>query len=568
MKVALILGAVGLVVPLAFASDSNVIVPRSSVVRKQDRGVRAHTNHLIYVGPWRYRSIDDPYPLLASSGPFLQGQISGYHPADIRAAYNIKDGRGTDVIAIVDAFDLPTSLTDFNTFSATFGLPVETSTDPTNPANRVFQVVYQNGTKPAANADWGGEIALDIEWAHSMAPNAKIVLFEATDNSTEALFGMEVAAGRFPGVKEVSNSWGGDEFQGEQQLDSNMTAPGVVFFASSGDAAGVQSYPSESPNMVSVGGTHLEMSGGVVTLESAWSTDPFGGGTGGGPSAFELRPPYQDIIQSIVGNVRGDPDISAVADPETGVAVFDAGNWFVFGGTSVACPVCAGIANARGKLTSSTAEELDRVYNRQYAVGSRFWFDVTRGQAGRFSAGAGWDFTTGVGAPRGMFPTAILAMHPATANLFTGTNPSGDASSVQVVDGATFSMVSSQMLAGQTAAGLYDVYFTQPASSMDSVTFDATLTAPRQATVQFIAKNWSTGRFDVVKAWHATGGTQTLSFMLSNSAMAKYLKLAAQDPSGQDHMQVMIRALVPQRFSPTPFTFAVDELDLTGEASS
>lgn len=122
---------------------------------------------------------------------------------------------GSGVIVIVDAFDYPTALKDFNVFASQFGLPQEPSTDPFDPNNQVFQVVYANGSRPRSNCGWAQEAALDIEWAHAMAPNAKIVLVEAATNSFTNLFRAVDVASSIAGAREVSMSWGGSEFSSE-----------------------------------------------------------------------------------------------------------------------------------------------------------------------------------------------------------------------------------------------------------------------------------------------------------------------------------------------------------------
>jgi subtilase family serine protease len=380
-------------------NDSNIFIPQSTYLLKTDLGVRAHTNYLIYTGnEMAPPNGPTPLPLFALDGPLRHGPPGGYSPANIRAAYNVPANGGANAIAIVDAYHYGSSLADFNTFCAEFGLPQETSTNPYSSSNQVFQVVYQGTTQPPASASWAQEEALDIEWAHSMAPNAKIYLVEANSDSFSDLYATEQVASALPGVKEVSNSWGGSEFSGENSYDSYFVKSGVVFFASSGDSQ-VQEYPSTSPNVVSVGGTSLTLTNGVFTSETAWYY------TGGGPSAYESRPSYQNAVQSLVGSVRGDPDISATADPNKGVAVYDSipymghKGWMVFGGTSVACPVCAGIANTAATFRASSVAELSQIYSK---LGTSNFRDIVSGNNSVYSARVGWDFVTGVGAPLGI----------------------------------------------------------------------------------------------------------------------------------------------------------------------
>jgi kumamolisin len=360
-------------------SADHVVIPDSSIERAGERGVAAHTNHLINVRPDRG----------GGTSP------SGETPASIASVYNLSGTlAGSGVIVIVDAFHYASALSDFNTFATQFGLPKETSTNPLSATNAVFQVVYASGSKPRANCGWAQEAALDIEWAHAMAPNAKIVLVEAATNSFADLFqAVDVASG-IAGTQEVSMSWGGSEFSSEAANDGHMATPGIVYFASSGDTGGKTIYPGVSPNVVSAGGTRINRSGGVFVSETGWS------GSGGGPSAYEGRPGYQDGIQAIVGTHRGVPDYSFDADPQTGVSVYDStscqgvSGWLVFGGTSVSSPSLAGIVNSAGSNTS-TGAELALIYGN--LGNSSFFRDILSGTAGSFSAASGWDLVTGVG---------------------------------------------------------------------------------------------------------------------------------------------------------------------------
>jgi len=284
------------------------------------------------------------------------------------------------------------AVNDFTVFANQFGLPVS------NDTGSLIQVVYANG-KPRTNCGWTQESALDIEWAHATAPNAKIVLVLAKSNSFTDLFQAVQVARNLPGVTQVSMSWGGSEFSGELSYDSNFTTTGnaLSFFAASGDTGGQTIYPGVSPNVVAAGGTSLKLVGGNWT-ETGWS------GSGGGPSKYEPRPAYQGLIGDISGNHRGVPDFSFDADPKTGVAVYDSTRcqglvgWLVFGGTSVSSPALAGIVNSAHAVnsTSSNQTELQVLYSNKANYGSQFR-DVVGGTAGSFTADAAWDFVTGIG---------------------------------------------------------------------------------------------------------------------------------------------------------------------------
>ncbi len=363
-------------------SQSAILIPASSIELPGDVGHRAHTNHLI------------KFDHNARHG----GAPSGETPASLRSVYNLPSSGGGGVIAIVDAFDYPTAENDLNVFSAQFGLP------PCTTANGCFKKVFASGSQPAANCGWSQEAALDIEWAHAMSPNAKIVLVEAATNSFVDLFAaVDVATSQVlagpTGIGEVSMSWGGGEFLTETAFDSHFQTSGVVYFAASGDTGGVNIYPSVSPFVVSAGGTSVNRNGsGNFVNETGWS------GSGGGPSAFEPKPTYQSGVAG-TGATRSAPDFSFDANPNTGVSVYDttrchgASGWLVFGGTSVSSPSLAGIVNLAGHSSMNSAAELSIIYT-SYTSTSDFR-DIVTGSAGSFSCAAGYDFITGVGSNQG-----------------------------------------------------------------------------------------------------------------------------------------------------------------------
>jgi kumamolisin len=363
-----------------------VLVPNSSLEATPDVGRRAHTNHLVLQA--------NPFALLPS----------GVTPDEARAAYGLPtyDGgtAGSQVIAIVDAFDYPDAEADFNTFSQAFGLPQETGD------SSVFEVVYATGTQPKYDSGWSQEAALDIEWAHAMAPSAKIVLVEAASSSyTDLLYAVSVASA-IPGIREVSMSWGGSEFSRQLTYDSYFNNTNIVYFAASGDTGGKVIWPGTSPNVVAAGGTTLNLdSAGNFISETAWS------GSGGGKSRYELRPAYQNVIKSKVGSYRGTPDLSFDANPYTGVSVYWEGSWLVFGGTSVSSPALAGIVNlaasSGGDFATNSIAELTRIYanlgDSAAIPGLTSDFrDIVSGRAAKFRCTPSWDFITGVGSNWGL----------------------------------------------------------------------------------------------------------------------------------------------------------------------
>jgi kumamolisin len=374
------------------ARVGNGIYPPSSIEQPEDVGVRMHTNYIIY----------------APTGSIIPAaQPAGETPASLGCVYNLVSNPvsgcpingttqvptgGGGIIVIVDAYDYPSAAADLATFSTTFALPQ---------AN--FSVQYASGQKPAngCSSGWQGEESLDIEWAHAMAPNAQIVLMEASSASNTALYAAVTAANAYiaahGGKGEVSMSWGGSETSSETSSDHYFTQSGVVYFASSGDSPGVI-YPSSSVNVVSAGGTQVNRNGsGAYTNQTAWSSG------GGGKSKYEARPSFQNAIQSIVNKKRGTPDLSFDSSGGSPVAVYNSncyGGWLRVYGTSVASPSLAGIINSAGGFSASSNAENTLIYSN---LGfPQYFTDITSGSCGTHSAAAGWDFCTGVGVDNGL----------------------------------------------------------------------------------------------------------------------------------------------------------------------
>jgi len=317
----------------------------------------------------------------ASSSP------TGLSPATIKSAYNFTTSQTAGAgktIAIVDAFDHPSIEADLAVFSSQYGLPACTT------ANFCFTKVNQNGgsSYPRKNAGWALEIALDVEWAHAIAPGARILLVEATSNSFANLLAAEDYAKAH--AQYVSNSWGAAEFSGETSYDSHFSQSGVSFFVSSGDNGTPAEYPSSSRNVISVGGTTLHFSGGNFSSETGWS------GSGGGCSVYETATSAQSGFsqygQVNCGGKRATPDVSLDADPASGVSVYDSfryqgqAGWWTVGGTSASAPMWAG----RSAVAGAT---VDAAYVYGSAISYR---DITSGNNGA-SCLVGFDLVTGRG---------------------------------------------------------------------------------------------------------------------------------------------------------------------------
>ncbi|WP_334042279.1 S53 family peptidase [Burkholderia ambifaria] len=358
-------------------------------------------------------------PPLHLHGPAKRNPV-GLSPQRIRGFYGFDQlparGYGGDdqVIAIVDAYDNPNVEADLRLFSSTFGLSPCASP-------RCFTKVYATPDKrpPPPDALWALESSLDVQWAHAIAPNARIVLVEAASSSLDDLMSAialaTTPAPAGPGAKVVSISWGSPEFLAETQFDGQFaSANGVSFVAGSGDGGNGIDYPAASPYVLSVGGTSIATdASGAYAGETAWA------GSGGGQSTIEPEPTYQSnlgIPSDSVG-LRGVPDVAYHADPASGFAVYDSygyagqSGWFVVGGTSAGAPqwsALIAIANsvriARGKTTLNAVGAIHTVLyglaSSAYATNFRDIVSGSNGACGTLcTATAGYDYVTGLGRP-------------------------------------------------------------------------------------------------------------------------------------------------------------------------
>jgi len=317
----------------------------------------------------------------STSGP------AGYGPAALQSAYAVPATSTTATVAIVDAYDDPNAEADLATYRSKYGLA------PCTTSNGCFRKVNQSGgtSMPSPSSSWAQEIALDLDMVSAICPSCHILLVEATSATVGNLSTAVQTAAKL-GAVAISNSYGGNEFSGETSYDAAYNQPGIAVTASSGDSGYGVSYPAASPYVIAVGGTSLKQQGGAWT-ESAWT------GAGSGCSAYEPKPSWQK--DSGCGR-RTVADISAVADPNTGVAVYDSygqSGWLVFGGTSVASPIVASMYAIAGNHVSTASS----VYAKISALR-----DVTSGSNGNCSssylctAGPGYDGPTGLGTPQGV----------------------------------------------------------------------------------------------------------------------------------------------------------------------
>jgi hypothetical protein len=374
-------------------------------------------------------------------------RVFGYGPASLRSAYRLaaaSTSRGTgETVALVDAYSDPNAASDLATYRQHFHLPACTE------ASGCLRILNQEGATsplPPPNAGWAPEESLDMDMVSAICPNCHIVLVEAQNQSLHDLSTAEnvaVAAG----ARFISNSWGYPEFPGQQQYNQDFNHPGDVITVSAGDSGynplfgGGASYPAATPYVVSVGGTTLvrTKSGKRHWAESVW------GGTGSACSALEAKPSWQrapvDIKPATGCLNRTSNDIAAVADPDTGVAVYDSfavdetcgQAWCEFGGTSVSSPLIAAVYALAGNPAPNT-------YPASYLYAhTKDFFDVTTGGNGICEADRqylcqgkkGYDAPTGWGTPDGISGFSS-----------TGTDPVAlvDPGTQDVLAGAAFNL--------------------------------------------------------------------------------------------------------------------------------
>lgn len=399
------------------AASENTATSGVSENSAADQIIATPTSHSV---PLKEMDCEAVRPL---QGTGIGGTLS---PADLRTHYNLpattKLNGTNQTIAIVDAPGSSTIATDLNAFSSYYKLPV------CNTSNPCFEEINQSNG--ATNSGWAVEISLDVEWAHAIAPNAKILLVIAKSSSFSDMMTAVNTAASEPGVVAVTMSWGTAEFITEtatayDAIFQKYQAKGITFIASSGDAGDNgtnQSWPAASPYVTTVGGTSIKSllasSAPTPATEVVWID------SGGGASMYETMPNYQKAylagttVLSESNGKRVYPDVAYDADPNASpVGVYSNGDWYAVGGTSAGCPqwgaIMALVANYRvvaGKTTlQSLVENTAGGFNGviyQVKLESTSFFEITEGSDDTSSrpcalctASDGYDASTGLGVP-------------------------------------------------------------------------------------------------------------------------------------------------------------------------
>ncbi len=332
--------------------------------------------------------------------------VNGFTPAQLQQAYGLnvfQSGGAGVIVAVIDACGNSHVQADLHAFDLAYNLPATT-----------IRVVKPEGTPCSDPRNWGIETDLDVQMVHAVAPFATIVLEEAKTASFADLIKAAQDAYMKQGATIVSMSFSGPEFSGEtgsraDGVFSQGNALGVSFTAASGDNGCGAQYPAASPYVLSVGGTSLNLSAtGTYSTETAWK------GSGGGLSAYESRPVYQNGVNA--SGKRAIPDVSIVADPNTGVAMYDSdiGDFNVAGGTSVGAPLWAGIlALANSMRFFSMTNASNDLYTVAYSRYTSNYHDIKSGSSGSACiAGTGYDTVTGLGSPVSVHLVPNLTIAP------------------------------------------------------------------------------------------------------------------------------------------------------------
>jgi phosphodiesterase/alkaline phosphatase D-like protein len=479
---------------------------------------------------------DSEIVLNAFDQPLVTAAPMGYGPADLQSAYNLSSAASssgsTQTIAIVDAYDDPNAEADLGVYRTQYGLPACTT------ANGCFKKVNQTGSTtglPAASDNWSTEISLDLDMASAVCPNCKILLVEASSSFSNDL-ATAVDEAVTLGATQVSNSYGSAEYSGETTAESSYDHPGIAITVSSGDYGYGVEFPAASQYVTAVGGTSLQSD----SSERGWSESVWGStansppaGAGSGCSAYEPKPAWQADTGCATRSVA---EVSAVADPSTGLAVYDsygtAGGWIVVGGTSASAPIIAGF----DALVGAGAAPASYVYSH-----TSYFNDVTSGSNGSCSGGylctgtAGYDGPTGLGTPNGGAIFGLPAASTGAASSVTdssatiaGTvNPHGAAATYHFEYGTSRSYGSSTTSA---SAG----------SGTSAVPVSADLTGLTQGTTyhyRLVASNSSGGVSDGADHSFTTNGPPVVTTGVASSITATGATMSGTvNPFGQATM--------------------------------
>jgi len=548
----------------------------------------------------------DEQPARNNAGPDATlGNSGAYDPAYLESAYNDPWFVGTttsppnqttagtgQTVAIVDAFDDPTAASDLSYYRSFFKLPTCST------SNGCFKKVDEFGgtNYPSGNTGWADEISLDLDMVSAVCPNCHILLVEAQTASYSDL-GTAVNEAVTLGANAVSNSYGGSEYPSEVSDSATYyDHPGVAVVAASGDNGYGVSFPAASPTVTDAGGTSLNQatnSGSRNASETVWS------GAGSGCSAYEGKPTWQTDTSGCAN--RTVADTSAVADPNTGVWVYDtdgAAGWSVYGGTSVATPIVSSFYALAQNPTGGQSVPAESLYNHTSNLNRVT--SGSNGSCGTYLCNAadsllnGYNGPTGLGTPNGVSAFSAAPPNPNLPGAPTGVSAQAGIAQATVsftppANGGGSTISSYTVTAtdgtnagrgGQTASGPSSGILVTGLTNGDSYTFTVTATngtgtGPASAPSSPVVPSTVPGAPTNVSA-QAGNAQATVSFTAPNnggSAITSYT-VTADDTTGTHGGQVVSGASSPINVTSLTngdsytFTVTATNVDGTGPASS
>ncbi|HZL36210.1 MAG TPA: hypothetical protein VFC78_12910 [Tepidisphaeraceae bacterium] len=504
-------------------------------------------------------AITNPTPL---AGTLTPSQIQqGYGFDDVLLPNGAVATGAGETIALVDAFHDPNIQSDLHTFDQQYFGGIDPTFD---------QVNLGSSTNTDSSGGWEFEEALDVEWAHAVAPQATITLVEAASNSFANLLAAVDKAVAL-GAQVVSMNWSGGEFSGETADDSHFAGGQAAFVASSGDSGAPAAYPAASPNVLAVGGTSL-----TLDANNNWSSEAGWSYSGGGISAYETRPTMQPTtysngaITAIPLTNRGVPDVAYSAGGNSFVSMYDSfpyyqpssftgarTGWFGAEGTSCGAPQWSALialadqGRAQAGLASlGTRDAMSSLY-----ANPGDFHDIVGGTSTgtpNYTAGTGYDLVTGLGTPQAPLvvsslmgiaptsaptaPTGVSAM-PGDGQVSLRWNASSGATSWNVYrssGGSAYALAASVSATTYVDSGLtdgvtysYEVTATNavgegPASTAVSATPQV---APAAPILQSVTASSSSIAINV--QWAASSGDATYNVQRATASGGPYVTVAS-----------------------------------------
>jgi len=517
------------------------------------------------------------------------GPAGGYTPSELRAAYDVSplisagtNGSGQTIALFeLDGY-VQSNITSYDNYYSLGSAAPKT--------------VLVDGYNGAAGQG-EGEVELDIEVANAIAPKANVTVYEGP-NTDQGVIDTYQKIATDNTAKEISTSWGESELQSNTStmntmhtIFQQMATQGQSIFAAAGDSGAYDGggsqlavdSPANDPYVTGVGGTHLLLSGGSYGSESVWSNTSNSSGGGGGLSTIYAQPSWQTgpgVSNSYSNGMREVPDVSADADPATGYSIYSAGQWVVYGGTSCAAPLWAGLtalnnqyAGAHAKANLGYANPtLYKMFNttQPYAP----YHDITQGNNLYYPATAGYDMATGIGTPDAN--NLIQDMNGTSS----GTGGGGGTTQTQLVTNGGFESGSAPWVEASSGGyelvdgtnphtGSYSAYLAGYNNANDSiyetVTIPSTITTATLTYWTDVETTETTHSYDFLKVQvRNSGGSVLQTLQTQSDATATGWKSQSFDLSNYKGQTVELYFDATNDVS-NPTSFFVDDVSLTAQ---